>query len=251
MFAALLTSLLACQDPTPTPAPPPATPAQQPEPAPKVEAWDDKTAKAAADELTKLMKGTPSMAEKSAALERVASGSNKLLVKPLAQIVERDKSVLIRKRAAELIANQPAADAGDAILRLLKNSRVNAFPAVMAELVRALSGAGYTSANWRDIDNLFEQDYLAERVPLHEAILDLITRHKEKQALPLLLRNLDEPIPSNVQEAKNPPAEYWEARWKAWAVWREKVKEALFAITGQRFSTAAEAKEWLKKNPLK
>ncbi|MEO6597787.1 MAG: hypothetical protein ABIP94_23830 [Planctomycetota bacterium] len=250
MFAALLTTLLACQDPTPAPALPKPAEARAATPT-AVEAWDDKTAKAAADELTKALKGSASMAEKSAALERIAVGSNKALLKPLILIVEQDKSILIRKRAAALIANQPAEDACDAILKLLKNSRVSAFPPITAQLVRALSSTGYTSKNWREIADLFEKDYSAERVPLHEAMLELITTHKEQQAIDLLLRNLDEPIPGDVHVKENPPAEYWEARWKAWAIWRDKVKEAVFAVTGQRFSTAAEAKEWLKKNPLK
>jgi hypothetical protein len=34
-------------------------------------------------------------------------------------------------------------------------------------------------------------------------------------------------------------------------VWKGKVKDALFALTGQRFTTAAKAQAWLKKNPLK
>ncbi len=250
MFALLLASLVVCQDPEPPPAP--QKPVEAPAAAPKVvEAWDDKTAKAAADELTKLLKGKSSMAEKHKALEQFATGSNKLLLKPLAQIVEMEKSIVIRKRAAELIANQPAAEANAQIRTLLKNPRVGSYPTIMAELVRALSRCGYASQQWADLEGLFERDYLPERVPLHEAVLELIATHKEKGAIPLLLRNIDEPVPSNVEEKNNPPAEYWEARWKAWSVWRGKVKDALFAITGQRFSTAAEAKAWLKQNPLK
>jgi hypothetical protein len=86
---------------------------------------------------------------------------------------------------------------------------------------------------------------------VQEAILELVIAHKETQALPMLLRNTDEPAPANVEAADNPPAEYWEARWKSWAVWKGKVKDALFELTGQRFTTAAEAQAWLKKNPLK
>jgi hypothetical protein len=88
-------------------------------------------------------------------------------------------------------------------------------------------------------------------VPLQEAILGLAAQHKEKQSIELLLDNIDEPVPQNVDAANNPPASYWEARWKAWKAWREKVKDALFALTGQRFGSAAEARVWLAKNPLK
>lgn len=258
MLATLLTSLLLWQEPEPTPTPPvPPTekpaekPAEKPVETPEpVEEWDDRTAKAAASELAKAMKGKASMRDKTQALEAVAKGSHKLLIKPLVDVIEDDKSLLVRQRAVVLLANQPAKDANAAVLKLLKNARVGSHPPVMAELVRALSRCGYTNKNWDAIAGMFEQDYAAERVPLQEAILELVSTHKEKAALPMLLRNFDEPAPENVHDGSNPPAEYWEARWKAWASWRNKVKETVFQVTGQRFSTATEAKEWLKKNPL-
>jgi hypothetical protein len=216
-----------------------------------VEPWDDKTAKAAVDELTKLMKGTPSMAEKNQLLERLSTGSNKLLLKPLAQLVENDKSLVIRKRAAELIANQPAGDANSQIRKLLKSPKVGPHYNVMDALVRGLSRCGYSSKQWSEIEDMFEREYHLDRVRLQEAILELVTTHKEKQALPMLLRNLDEPIPEDVDGQHNPPKEYWEARWKSWAIWKGKVADAVFAVTGQRFSKAAEAEAWLRKNPLK
>jgi hypothetical protein len=256
MLALLLTCSLAAQDPEPTPPAPPAatpapTPAAAPAEAPKVEPWDDKTAKAAADELAKLLKGTPSMAEKNQMLERLSTGSNKLLLKPLVQLVETDKSIVIRERAAELIANQPAGDANGQIRKLLKSPKVDPHPNVMGALVRGLSRCGYASQQWSEISELFEREYNLERVKVQEAILELVTTHKEKQAIEMLLRNLDEPIPENVRGQNNPPAAYWEARWKSWAIWKGKVSDAVFAVTGQRFSKAAEAEAWLRKNPLK
>lgn len=249
MLTLFLTSVLFCQDPAPPPAP--AQPAETPTPPAPPPPLDDRAAKAAADEFAKMLKGKPSMADKSKALDKLASGSHKLFVKPLAQVVQTEKSVVIMKRAAELIGNQPAAEAAVQIRAMLKNPRIGSLPTVMAELVRGLSRCGYVTEDWAAIDSLFERDYSAERVPLHEAILELVTAHKEKAAVPLLLRNLDAPVPEDVHVLANPPAEYWEARWKAWSVWKSKVKNALFEISGQRFSTAAEAKAWLKKNPLK
>jgi hypothetical protein len=257
MLATLVACLFAAQDPKPAPAPPPAdkpaaeAPAAAPTPPVAVEAWDDKKAKAAVDEWTKLTKGSPSMADKNRGLAALAEGSNKLLIKPLAAVVETDKSVVLRKRAAELLANQPKAEANAAIRKLLKGGRAAAYPTVMAELVKGLSRCGYDKAQWGEIDGLFEREYHIDRVVVQEAILELVIAHKETQALPMLLRNTDEPAPANVEAADNPPAEYWEARWKSWAVWKGKVKDALFALTGQRFTTAAKAQAWLKKNPLK
>jgi hypothetical protein len=260
MLAVVLSGLLAwqqpppIQDPAPTPAPAPAPvptpgePATPPAAKAPVEAWDDKTAKAAVEEWNKAMKGAASMAEKHRALEQLAGGSHKLLVKPLAQLIENEKLLVVRKRASELLANQPGPDAAATIRRLLKSSRVAGAPQVLAELVRGLARVGYDKADWDTVEDLFDRDYAADRVPVHEAVLELVAQHKEQQALPLLLRNLDEPVPENVDDASNPPREYWEARWKAWNVWKGKVKDALFAVTGQRFSTSAEAKAWLKAN---
>lgn len=252
MLAALLAGLLLWQEPKPPEKPPDQAPTPAPAPAPKaVEVWDDKAAKAAVDEWTKQWKVAANMAQKTRALDVFAGGSNKLLVKPLAQVVETEKLIVVRKRAAELLANQPAPDSNTAIRKLLKNARVGSYPPVMAELVRGLARCGYDASQWSDLGDLFERDYHTERVPVQEAILDLVVQHKEVQAVPMLLRNLDEPTPGSVDDASNPPAEYWEARWKSWSAWRGKVKDALFAVTGQRFSTAAEAKAWLKKNPVK
>lgn len=211
--------------------------------------WDDKTAKAAVDEFAKVMKGTPSMLQKSRALDALAAGSNPLLLKALAEVVEKDKSIVIRKRAAELVAMQPEKDANTTLRALLKNPRVNGTPQVCAQLVRSLAACGYEAKQWAEVEGLFERDFAPECISLQEAVLDLAAKHKERAAIPLLLRNFGEPTPANVDAAHNPPKEYWEARWKAWSAWKGKVKDTLFAITGQRFNTAAEAEAWVKKNP--
>ena len=260
MFAPIIIGLFAFQEPAPpqgneTEKPKAeaeaAKPAEEARPKVVVEEWDDSRGKSAAADFKKAIKGDASMAERNKALEALAPGSNKHLVKPLQEVIETDKSVVIRKRAAELLGNQPDKQANAAIRKLLKNGRVTSYPAVQAELVRSLSRCGYDSKMWGEIAEEFERYYDLERVPLQEAMLELVITHKEKQAIPLLLRNIDEPVPSNPDAPGNPPASYWEARWKSWQVWRGKVKDALFEITGQRFSTADEAKAWLKKNPLK
>lgn len=249
MLAALLLATLACQEPAPPkPAPDVPVAGTADKPAARLAPMDDKDARVAVDAFAKAMKAATSMAAKSRALDDLAKGSNKLLVRPLAAVVQDDSSVVIRKRAAELIAQQPASEAGPAVIKLLDHAKVVQHPTLLADLVRALVVLGWDGKNWKRLEKLFEQDYEAERVVLHEAILDLVIATREKQAMELLLRNLDEPIPADVQPLSNPPASYWEARWKAWKSWREKVKTALFALTGQHFSTAAEARAWLKKN---
>ncbi len=248
MLSLLAASLFVWQEPEPRPDPKPAAEAPA---APAVEVWDDKTARANVRAFAKVMKARPGMGERQRALAQLLGGSNPRLIKPLAEVVAKDASVVIRKQAVTLLANQPADKANGVIRRLLADGDVTENPQVHAELIRALSRCGYEPKHWDelDLDRAFGA-YGPERVPVHEAILDLVVAHEEKRALPLLLNNLDEPIPENVDDATNPPADYWKARWQSWAVWRGRVKDALFAVTGQRFSTADEAKAWLEKNKI-
>lgn len=256
MNALAMTVVLVWQTPDPEPGREPPPPAEAKEasarkqPAP-LRDLPDKEARELTNTFRKEWKDSASMADRSRVLEQFAAGRHQLLVKPLAQIVERDKSVVLRCRAAELLSLQPPKQAYPAVLRLLEDAAVRDSPPVLAAVIAGLSRCGYRARDWSRIDSLFEAEYSPERVPVQEAVLDLVTAHAEKQALDLLLRNLDEPIPEDVDSPTNPPAAYWEGRWKAWRAWRSRVQGALFAITGQRFSTAREAKNWLDENPIK
>lgn len=249
MLDLLLATLISPQQPEAKPVP--AQTIEAAAPRQPATAWDDKKAKAALDELAKGQKAGGNLAQRLAALDAIAGGSNAQLVKPLVKIVETEKSIVVQKRAALLLGDQPPATANTALRKLLKHPKVVGAPAVTAQVVRSIADCGYTKAQWDEIEPLFERDYEPDNLVVHVAVLELATRHKEAKALPLLLRNLDEPVPHDVDAAHNPPAEYWKARWNAWAAWRDRVKEALLAITGQRFGSAAEAQAWLDKNPMK
>jgi hypothetical protein len=244
MIELCLTLCLAFQDPEPTPAETP------PPPAPVYEEWDDKTAKAAVKDFEKKMKPkSASLRDKLAAVEALAQGSNDRLVAPLAKTCLTEKALTVRKAAADALAHQPAKDAKRAVLALLGDAGLRDVPQVCASLVLSLGSLGYEPGrDWKHLDGLFERDYAAERVPLQQAMLKLIQGCNELDALDLLVDNLGEPVPADPDDPANPPAAYWEARWKAWSVWREDVKSTLLALTGQRFSTAEEARVWIKKN---
>ena len=254
MVTLLLSALLLCQDPKPAQPNPSVVEASASKSAGKLQALpaaSDRDARNAVRDFKRSMKGKPSMAERMKAIDALAIGSNKAMVAPLVTVIESDKSVLVSKKAADLLALQPKKQAGKAILRLLENKKRKAKPPVAASLIQGLTVVGYGPKDWKMIEKLFAVEYSAERVPLQEAIIDLVIARKETKAIPLLLENLDEPAPVDVDSPDNPPASYWEARWKAWRVWRPRVKEAVFVLTGQRFSTAQEARNWLRKNPIK
>lgn len=258
MLATLLSCALAWQEPRPAEKRPPAPSAKEASAdksdkgirgkAANERSLDDKSAKAVLE--TWKAKAKAEFEERATALDQLGTGKHKLLVPALATVVTTDKSPILQKRAATLLADQEPAEALAAIRKLLKNPKLTD-PMVLTELVRGLMRCGYDKAHWADVEPLFERAFGQEAVPLQEAILDLAKTFAEKQAVPLLLRHLDEPAPADVNSGDNPPTEYWEARWKSWQAWRDKVGSALLAITGQKFGNAAEAQQWLKKNPLK
>jgi hypothetical protein len=244
MIELCLTLCLAFQDPEPKPQEVPVPPA------PVFEEWDDKTAKAAVKDFEKKMKPkSASLRDKLTAVEELARGSHAKLIAPLAKTCLTEKALTVRKAAAEALAHQPDKEAKRAVLALLGDDELRDVPQVGASLLLALGTLGYEAGHdWKHLDGLFERDYAAERVPLQQAMLKLIQGTNELEALDLLVDNLGEPVPADPDDPANPPAAYWEARWKAWSVWREDVKATLLALTGQRFSTAEEARVWIKKN---
>ena len=190
----------------------------------------------------------PSLAQRVQQVEALATMQHKLLVKPLADLVRNDKALTVRKAAARGLAKQLPGDAHPTLVALLKEDPIKDAPEVAAVVVEGLAGPAYTGADWEAIEPMFERDFTPVRIPLQQAILKIAKEHKEKLALKLLLKHLDPPIPEDVDTGSNPPADYWEKRWKAWKVWKGDVSDAVFAITSQRFATSKEAKAWLKVN---
>lgn len=192
-----------------------------------------------------------SLGKRVQAVQALGKSAHAKLIKPLARAVAKGKGVTVRREAAKGLGRQPAKAARKAIVKLLGDKGIQSQPQIAADLVTSLDNAGYTKADWKLLHKLFHQGYTEEHRPKQKAILVLARNHKETQALRMLLENIDEPGPDNVNSASNPPAEYWEKRWKSWAAWRDDVKAALFAITGQRFNTRKEAEAWLRKNKVR
>ena len=63
-------------------------------------------------------------------------------------------------------------------------------------------------------------------------------KSKDYSVARALCNELSAPEPANVNSASNPPAGYWEERWKVWNAIRGDVAWALKEITGQAFRPA-------------
>ncbi len=215
-----------------------------------VQTWDDKQAKEAVAEFNKAYKSNAALEQKLAALDKLSSGRNSKLVRPLMKVVKTErKHESCRIRAAELLGNQESASVRKPLLSLIGDAKIKRTPPVLAALIKAHSKASYESKDWEDFKQLFFKDIDNRKFPqVQKAIVQMIGENKELQGLDLLAESMEGPQPAWVDDPNNPPASYWEARWKNWEVWRLDAKEAIFKITGERFATNKEAKAWVSKN---
>lgn len=239
------------QDPATRETPPEST--KQAAPAVVVKTLTKAEAKAVVASFTTAAKDKDAtLAQRLEAVEQLGKGSHDNLVKPLARVVRLEKALTVRRAAARALGHQPDKKARPAILKLLGDKKVTETPELGADLVHSLRTAGYERGkDWKVLEPLFEESFEEAYRARQKAIVELAADQIELESLDLLCRHLDEPAPSDVDAASNPPAEYWEARWKSWRVWRTDVQAALLAITGQRFSTADEARTWIKANRKK
>jgi hypothetical protein len=55
-------------------------------------------------------------------------------------------------------------------------------------------------------------------------------------------------VATAVNSPSNPPASWWEQRWKMWKPVKAEVVEALEELTGESFKDTASAKAWFLAN---
>ena len=189
-----------------------------------------------------------SLTKRLAAIEALGKGSHQKLIKPLQTAVKKERQLTVRRAAAKALGHQPEKPAHKVIVKLLKDREILREPQLTAELIGSLSTAGYRRGkDWDLVEGMFEKDFASSHVAKQRAIIELAKAHAEVDAVDLLIRHIDEPAPVDPEALDNPPAEYWKARWHAWQAWREPVSDALFTITGLRFSTQAEARARVRK----
>jgi hypothetical protein len=97
-----------------------------------------------------------------------------------------------------------------------------------------------------------EVESLWRKAPNDDALIG-VARYFEatktdKRPCRLFAEFLNEPRAGDVNSPTNPPASYWEARWKQWKAVCPSVQDALKAITGQMFDNTEDAKKWFKAN---
>ena len=211
---------------------------------------DDREARRLIREFDKAVKSKQSsLSSRLTSVNNLGKSSNGLFVKPLLRTARSDSAKSVRQAAALAIGNQPAKQARSALQLLLKKTSITSEPNVTAAIIKAIDKSSYQAKDYKTFKSLFERSLADQRcVAAQIAILEMFGHHKEVEAAQYLSMHIDAPAPAWVDDPSNPPASYWEARYKNWQKWRNQLKEALFQITGQRFASNKEARAWLKKN---
>ncbi|MGH7162911.1 MAG: hypothetical protein ACREID_05460 [Planctomycetota bacterium] len=156
-----------------------------------------------------------------------------------------DRNRFVAIEAAVVVARQrDTAKAGTALHRALQMEKR---PDVACALLVALGKVGYAKA-FKDA----EKWYVKDTTETSKAAARYFGYTKAKDAFRLLAERLEEPRPKNPDDPNNPPASYWEARWKEWNSNLPHVRWALSQIAeGETFERTVEAKEWAEKEGRK
>ncbi len=148
----------------------------------------------------------------------------------------RERESLVRAAAARLCANLPGKKTNAMLQKALAaKDEPSLHPKAFAAIVDALGRLKCVEAH-EAIAREFGQFRDRE-------IMRACTRYfgqvqsKDKGVVRQLCEMLDPPVPGG-DEATNPPASYWEERWKQWNWIRRDVAWALKEITGEAFQPA-------------
>jgi hypothetical protein len=189
-------------------------------------------------------KKNASMAQRLQGLELLASRQSESFLPEIRNALLNDRDAIVRAEAAKTLGKQQFAKSLPVVTQGLERARKNEDHVVALALVEAIERLGYDGKLFDELCDLFNDEATEARV--QQRVIQLFDKAAEKRAFKLLVDNLDEPAPVEVDAADNPPAEYWERRWKKWAVWKADVSKALKNLAGIEFKEASFHKRWVR-----
>jgi len=174
------------------------------------------------------------------------------------------KDEQVQAHALRAAASHEMTDEAKDVLKILKKSKqarkgrkkedgdVSGYVASAAiEYLARLAIEGAEEEVLEHLTRLFlvETRMTASYAPdLVKAAVHYLGQMKTKSAVPQLVEMIREPYPENPNDGNNPPASYWEARYKIWLASEGWVRWALKEITGQEYRTHREWAAWLDAN---
>lgn len=243
------------QPPAPEPAPPPQEEPQAPDVRPPFPPPAERAEAAAMvrDYRKNLQAARATPQVRLEVVQALIEKSHVSFVAPLAELGRKDPSKLVKAAAFKALGALNYPETRREIAKLLGEAALLEEPLALLGVLEAVERLGYEPAFFAPLESLFPKvfDKLEQPAAVQQKIIRLFGQGKEKRAFRLLLGNLEEPGPEDVDCPNNPPASYWEKRWKAWRSFKGDVREALRAITGVEFEKAALYKAWAKKEGAK
>lgn len=153
-----------------------------------------------------------------------------------ALLAEREAGV--QEAAALILANFPEdKKAVKGLEKAFKDKAIRKTkPTVVAAVIRSFGRMGHSKVEKDVIGELRKRSSKEVSRACVRYLGELPT--KDYRTVRMLCEMLDAPEPANVDDASNPPADYWAAQWEIWNWTRRDVTWALQQITGEVFRPA-------------
>src|SRR5262245_55035721 len=235
------------EPPSNPPAPsPPAMGEVETKPLPP-KAIPDSEAAPLAEGLKKAMRAK-SAAEALPALDAIGGKDHPSFEAPLVKLLGHPNAE-VAIRSADAIAERAGPKTASSLWRsgwlaAANRDRTEVRMSILAALGRM--GATLDAKQYEEVESLWKRATSGKTLAGIAAYFGAVKT--DKRPLRLLSEALDEPVAPATDSGSNPPASYWEARWKVWNASKPAIEEALRSITGQSFHNSAEAKAWFQKN---
>lgn len=191
--------------------------------------------------------------DRKAAEEEVAAMGLEGKEAEVARIREREETV--HAAAATLLGSAKSDKNAKALRKLLGDEEYReGRPLAVRAMIDALGRLGDRDAGELVLDIL--EEWGDPRVSQACVLWFGQVRSRSYEHACFLAKQLKGPAPEWVDDPNNPPAEYWERRWKTWQLLRRDVTWSLQQITGQAFAAqegespgdSERALKWLEEN---
>ena len=252
--------------PAPAPAPPVSAPGaksgKDPAPPPP-RAATDAEAKALVDGLAAVArKKAPDVLAALSALEGLRHVE---FVKPLVKLLTHEDDGVAIGAARQLEIQRPAGPddklVAKEVERVGRDVWRNGFqhptnkgrPVVRGAIVKVAGAWSITldAKQFDEVKSLWAREMGNPDPRRSDALLHVIAyveATRDKRFCRMLAEQIEQPVAGNVNDAANPSAAYWEARWRLWEKIGDPAIDVLKALTGQTFATTADAKAWFQAN---
>ena len=227
---------------------------------PEAEPLTPEEARRLAKELTRAAKRRKAV-EVLPVLDELGEHMHPSFEKPLLKMLTHQSSIVAMRAADQLALTKPESEkAGKKLGKSLwkkaftdraNNKRYTVQGRALLAAATVEGGAPFANNRFKDLERLWRTvigDPREANAPAIVAVCEYVRLTKDKRLCRKLAEEIDEPGATAVNSPTNPPASWWEKRWKMWKQYKAEVVETLEELTGESFKDAASAKAWFEAN---